>query len=161
MPGLMSRSCQNHVLPRPTNRWSISIDFSSVVKRITETLRELIQIVRRIQESTVWHTTSLCSRNEVPSGKETQQTLKTAPSHEQHYTNVKKRKLNSVALVCKRTKPTEQPPLTGEVSVNFSRTEGVAWLGQRIPTAVNLGFLDWTNVGNLRVEIFNIKFSTL
>jgi hypothetical protein len=31
----------------------------------------------------------------------------------------KKNKLNSVALVRKRTIPTEQPPLVGEVSANF------------------------------------------
>jgi hypothetical protein len=29
------------------------------------------------------------------------------------------KKLNSVALVCKRTIPTERPPLVGEVSANF------------------------------------------
>jgi hypothetical protein len=40
-------------------------------------------------------------------------------------------------LVRKRTVPTERPPLVGEVSVNFC-----AWPAQRIPTAVNLGFLD-------------------
>jgi hypothetical protein len=53
-----------------------------------------------------------------------------------------KLKLNSVALVRKRTIPTERPPLVGEVSANFLRVEGVAWSVQRIPTAVNLGFLD-------------------
>jgi hypothetical protein len=37
---------------------------------------------------------------------------------------------------------TERPPLVGEVSANFLRIEGVAWSAQRIPTAVNLGFLD-------------------
>jgi hypothetical protein len=37
---------------------------------------------------------------------------------------------------------TELPPLVGEVSANFLRVEGVAWSAQRIPTAVNLDFLD-------------------
>jgi hypothetical protein len=45
-------------------------------------------------------------------------------------------------LVRKRTVPTKRPPLVGEVGANFLRIEGVAWLGQRIPTAVNLGFID-------------------
>jgi hypothetical protein len=49
---------------------------------------------------------------------------------------------NSVAVVRKRTIPTERPPLVGEVSANLLRVEGVAWSEQRIPTAVNLGFLD-------------------
>jgi hypothetical protein len=35
-------------------------------------------------------------------------------------TNFTKLKLNSVALVRKRTIPTERPPLVGEVSANFS-----------------------------------------
>jgi hypothetical protein len=47
-----------------------------------------------------------------------------------------------VALVRKRTIPTERPPLVGEVSANFSGLEGVAWSAQRIPTTVNFGFLD-------------------
>jgi hypothetical protein len=51
-------------------------------------------------------------------------------------------KLNSVALVRKGTILTERPPLVAEVSANFLRTEGVVWSAQRIPTAVNLGFLD-------------------
>jgi hypothetical protein len=52
------------------------------------------------------------------------------------------KELNSVASVRKRTIPTERPPLVGEVSANFLPVEGVAWSAQRIPTAVNLGFLD-------------------
>jgi hypothetical protein len=52
--------------------------------------------------------------------------------------------LNSVALARKQTIPTEWPPLVGEVSANFLRVEGFAWSAQRIPTAVNLGFLDWS-----------------
>jgi hypothetical protein len=52
------------------------------------------------------------------------------------------KKLNSVAVVRKQTRPTERPPLIGEVSANLLRVEGVAWSGQPIPTAVNLGFLD-------------------
>jgi hypothetical protein len=47
-----------------------------------------------------------------------------------------------VALVRKRTIPTERPPLVGEVSANLLPVEGVAWSAQRIPTAVNLRFLD-------------------
>jgi hypothetical protein len=47
-----------------------------------------------------------------------------------------------VALVRNRIIPTERPPLVGEVSANFLRVEGVAWSVQRIPTAVNLGFID-------------------
>jgi hypothetical protein len=35
----------------------------------------------------------------------------------------------------------ERPPLVGEVVTNL-RIEGVAWSAQRIPTVVNLGFLD-------------------
>jgi hypothetical protein len=34
-------------------------------------------------------------------------------------------KKNSVASVCKRTIPTERPPLVSEVSANFLRIEGV------------------------------------
>jgi hypothetical protein len=41
-----------------------------------------------------------------------------------------------VALVSKRTIPTERQPLVGEVSANFCGS------AQRIPTTVNLGFLD-------------------
>jgi hypothetical protein len=48
----------------------------------------------------------------------------------------------TVALVRKRTIPTERPPLVGEVSTSLLRAEGVTWSAQRIPTAVNLGFLD-------------------
>jgi hypothetical protein len=42
-------------------------------------------------------------------------------------------KTNSMPLVRKRTIPTEQLLLVGEVS---------AWSAQRIPMAVNFGFLD-------------------
>jgi hypothetical protein len=44
---------------------------------------------------------------------------------------------NSKALVHKRTILTEPPPLVGEVSANFCGYK----VSQRIPTAVNLGFL--------------------
>jgi hypothetical protein len=37
--------------------------------------------------------------------------------------------------------PTERPPLVSEVSANFCGERGVAWSAQRIPKAVNLGFL--------------------
>jgi hypothetical protein len=50
--------------------------------------------------------------------------------------NTNKTKTNSVALVSKRTIPTERPPLVYEVSANFLRIKGVAWSAQWIPTAV-------------------------
>ena len=53
-----------------------------------------------------------------------------------------KTKLNSVALVRERTIPTERPPPVGEVSANFCGKRGVTWLAQRVPTAVNLCFLN-------------------
>jgi len=53
-----------------------------------------------------------------------------------------KTKLNSVALVRERTIPTERPPPVGEVSANFCGYRGVTWLTQRVPTAVNLCFLN-------------------
>jgi hypothetical protein len=56
--------------------------------------------------------------------------------------NKKKKKLNSVAVVRKRTIPTKRPPLVGEVSANSLRVEGVAWSAERIPTAVKLGLLE-------------------
>jgi hypothetical protein len=46
-----------------------------------------------------------------------------------------------MALVREQTMPTERPPLVGEVVPNL-RIEGVAWSSQRIPTVVNLDFLD-------------------
>jgi hypothetical protein len=59
------------------------------------------------------------------------------------YTQTTKTKeLKTVALVRERTIPTERPPLVGEVSANFLRIDSVAWSVQRIPTVVNLGFLD-------------------
>ena len=51
-------------------------------------------------------------------------------------------KKNSVALVRVRTIPTERPPPVGEVSANFCGWRGVTWSAQRIPTAVNLCFLE-------------------
>ena len=53
-----------------------------------------------------------------------------------------KKKKNSVALVRERTIPTERPPPVGEVSANFCGLRGVTWSAQRVPTAVNLCFLD-------------------
>jgi hypothetical protein len=58
-------------------------------------------------------------------------------SHEQSSAHPYKKK-NSVAIVRKRTIPTERPPLVGQPL----QVEGVASSAQRIPTAVNLGFLD-------------------
>jgi hypothetical protein len=37
--------------------------------------------------------------------------------------------------------PTERPPLVGEVVPTFA-DRGAAWSAQRIPTVVNLDFLD-------------------
>jgi hypothetical protein len=42
----------------------------------------------------------------------------------------KKLKLNSVALVHKKTIPTEQPPLVGKTSAKLLWVEGVVWSGQ-------------------------------
>jgi hypothetical protein len=47
---------------------------------------------------------------------------------------------NSMTLVCERTKPIERTPLDGEVSAKFCGYRGVAWLAQRIPTAVFSAF---------------------
>jgi hypothetical protein len=52
-----------------------------------------------------------------------------------------KLKLNSVALVRKRYIPTERPPLSAKYC-RLLRVEGVTCSAQRIPTAVNLGFLE-------------------
>jgi hypothetical protein len=49
---------------------------------------------------------------------------------------------NSVALVRKRTIPTERPLFVGEVSTNFCGQRDVAWSAQRIPYGRNLNFLD-------------------
>ena len=49
---------------------------------------------------------------------------------------------NSVALVRERTIPTERPPPVGEVSANFCGQRCVTWSAQRVPTAINLCFLD-------------------
>jgi hypothetical protein len=49
---------------------------------------------------------------------------------------IKNKETNSVVLVRERTIPTEQPPLVGEVSANFSLIDGFAWSARRIPTAV-------------------------
>jgi hypothetical protein len=51
-----------------------------------------------------------------------------------------------VALVHEWTMPTKQPPLVGEVSVNFCGQRGVAWSVRRIPYGRNLGFLDRTSL---------------
>jgi len=51
-------------------------------------------------------------------------------------------KLNSVALVRERTIPTERPPPVGEVNASFCGQRDVTWLAQRVPTAVNLCFLN-------------------
>jgi hypothetical protein len=56
-----------------------------------------------------------------------------------------------VPLVRKRTIPIERPLRVGEVSTNFLRVEDVAWSAQRIPTAVNLGFLDRSRYFSIQV----------
>jgi hypothetical protein len=48
----------------------------------------------------------------------------------------------STALVRERTIPTERPPPVSEVSADFCGWRGVTWSVQRVPTAVNLCFLD-------------------
>jgi hypothetical protein len=47
-----------------------------------------------------------------------------------------------MALVRKLTIQTGRPPLVGEVSANLLWVEGVVWSAQRIPTVLNLDFLD-------------------
>ena len=47
-----------------------------------------------------------------------------------------------MALVRERTIPTERPPPVGEGSANFCGKRGITWSAQRVPTAVNLCFLD-------------------
>jgi hypothetical protein len=51
-----------------------------------------------------------------------------------------KQKTCSLVLVRERTIPTELPPLVGEVSGNFLRTDCVAWAAQRFSTAVFSAF---------------------
>jgi AAA+ ATPase superfamily predicted ATPase len=48
------------------------------------------------------------------------------------------RKKYFLALVYKRTRPTELPPLVDEVNANLKHMYNVAWSAQRIPTAVML-----------------------
>jgi hypothetical protein len=60
--------------------------------------------------------------------------------------------LNPWPLVRKRTIPTEQTPLVGEVSANILRVEGVTWSAQRIPTAVNIGFQDRSRCFFIQVD---------
>ena len=55
---------------------------------------------------------------------------------------VANKQTNCVALVRERTIPTERPPPVGELSANFCGQRGVTWSAQRVPTAVNLCFLD-------------------
>jgi hypothetical protein len=50
-------------------------------------------------------------------------------------------RLDSVALVRKRTIRPSDRRLSAKLVTTFA-DEGVAWSVQRIPTAVNLGFLD-------------------
>jgi hypothetical protein len=65
--------------------------------------------------------------------------------------------ISSVALVCKQTIQTELPPLVDEVSANFLQIEGAAWSAQRIPTAINLGFLDQSVTDSVQIIVTDIK----
>jgi hypothetical protein len=49
---------------------------------------------------------------------------------------------NSVALVRKRTIPTERPPLVGEDSAKFFADRGCRVVSAKDPHGRNLGFLD-------------------
>jgi hypothetical protein len=60
-----------------------------------------------------------------------------------------------VALVRKRTIPTERPPLVGEVSANILQVEGFVWSSQRIPTAVNLSFIDRSRYFFIQVALLS------
>jgi hypothetical protein len=66
---------------------------------------------------------------------------------------ITKKKKTPWLLVRKRTIPTERPPLVGEVSAKLLRMKGVAWPAQRIPTAVNLGFLDQSRCFSIKVKL--------
>jgi hypothetical protein len=57
-------------------------------------------------------------------------------------------KVNSVALVCKRTMPTERPPLVGEVVPTFADS-GCAWSAQRI----QLNILLFLNVTAMNITV--------
>jgi hypothetical protein len=52
-----------------------------------------------------------------------------------------RKKLNYVALVRKRTTPTERPPLVGKISANFA-DRGCHVVSATDPHGRNLGFLD-------------------
>jgi hypothetical protein len=73
----------------------------------------------------------------------------------------KKKKTTSL-LVHKRNILIERPQLVGELSVNFLVYKGVALLKQRIPTDVNLDFLDrnpyifFIQVGSFHEELEHI-----
>jgi hypothetical protein len=53
-------------------------------------------------------------------------------------------KLNSVALSASELCRPSDRRLSTKLVPTFLRAEGVAWSAQPIPTAVNLGFLDWS-----------------
>jgi hypothetical protein len=58
------------------------------------------------------------------------------------YLNVDVLKKNSVALARKRLFRQSDRRFSAKLVPTFAGREGVAWSAQRIPTAVNLGFLD-------------------
>jgi hypothetical protein len=45
-------------------------------------------------------------------------------------------------LVRKRTIPSERLPQQAKLAAKHLRVDGVAWPARRVPTAVNLGYLD-------------------
>jgi hypothetical protein len=65
-------------------------------------------------------------------------------------------KLNSVALVRKRTIPTDPPPLVGEVSAKLLRIKGVPRSARQIPTAV---ISVWWIVISPKTEWYVVLFS--
>jgi hypothetical protein len=56
-------------------------------------------------------------------------------------------------LVRKQTIPTKRPPLVSKISANILQTEGVVWSAQRIPMAIDLGFLDLSHYFSIQVAL--------
>ena len=66
---------------------------------------------------------------------------------------------NSMALVRKRTIPTERPPPVGEVSANFCGQRGVTWSAQRIPRPLISVF--WTEAATFYSSSSSIDLTRL
>jgi hypothetical protein len=66
------------------------------------------------------------------------------------YINPTNNKTNSVAIRPKANYTDWGPPLAEEVNAKFFWLRGVAWSAQRVRTAVNLGFLDWSYYVSLK-----------